>query len=97
LKPGVPAGAFDLPFSCVVNNGLGFVCPQGPVLDMPMYRFHPASDYSLANHNTADLAGDTAYLCLTASSSSKDSIASIFTVSVNTTWGRYALCNAGII
>ena len=69
--------------------------PQGPVVNMTMYRFHSASDYSLTNHNTADLAGDTGYLCLTGYTSSKDSIISIFVVSVNSTWGRYALCNAG--
>jgi len=58
------------------------------------YRFH-TEDYSLDNTNVADGLGDATFVCL-AASFSNDSLVSLYSVSVNTTWGQYALCNFNV-
>ena len=65
----------------------------GPVIELPMFRYHSATDYSLANKNTADLLGDTAYLCAAVWTKPPSQVVSLFSVQVNSTWGQYALCN----
>jgi len=86
------ASVFVPPYYC---QGDGFICPNGKVEDIEIYRFHPETAYTLDNRNAADLLGDTAYVCY-AHSFGVDSYITLFTISVNSSWGQYALCNEGI-
>eukprot|EP01101_Sappina_pedata_P008030 TRINITY_DN4367_c0_g1_i1.p1 TRINITY_DN4367_c0_g1~~TRINITY_DN4367_c0_g1_i1.p1 ORF type:complete len:401 (-),score=36.08 TRINITY_DN4367_c0_g1_i1:96-1298(-) len=75
-----------LPQECI--NPL--ICPIGEVVDMEVFRFH-TEDYTLDNEDVADALGDASYICLTGSTG--DTLVSLYSIQVNTTWGQYALCN----
>jgi len=87
--PAIPSGVFTPPSICY---GHGFVCEQGNITDLLMYRFHPAGDVTIDNRNTADALGDVSFVC-GAGISTPDKHISIFMAKVNTTWGQYELCN----
>ncbi|KAL6079980.1 hypothetical protein QOT17_000366 [Balamuthia mandrillaris] len=72
-------------------------CGDGNVEKMVMYRFHEPGDYSLANQNTGDLLGDTAFICYALLNRvfMEYHQVSAFLVQVNKTWGQYAMCNYG--
>eukprot|EP01095_Lingulamoeba_sp_RSL-Kostka_P008982 TRINITY_DN3064_c0_g1_i1.p1 TRINITY_DN3064_c0_g1~~TRINITY_DN3064_c0_g1_i1.p1 ORF type:complete len:431 (-),score=118.52 TRINITY_DN3064_c0_g1_i1:1085-2335(-) len=84
---------FEVPFTCNKN----FTCPSQGTLTSQMIRFHSSSDYSLANHNVADIRGDTVFLCLTLVPNvhQVDTLISNYTVQYDSSFSQYAFCNAG--
>ena len=66
---------------------------------MSLYRYHPSSDWDLADHNLADLAGEAAYICSSLLQEpqgvNSDSLISVYLLQLNSTWGVYAHCNDG--
>lgn len=78
-------------------GGDGTICPTSlseGIQTMQMVRFHSNDDYTLTNKNTADFQGDASFLCTGISGNeTKNSVISLYNVTVNTQWGQYALCN----
>jgi len=85
----LPNSTFVPPKACF---GIGFVCSNGSIETLELYRFHPISDWVWSNRNFADLIGDTEYLCF-AGNSGEDQLITQLVMRVNTSWGQYALCN----
>eukprot|EP00418_Pyrodinium_bahamense_P034993 CAMPEP_0179135900 /NCGR_PEP_ID=MMETSP0796-20121207/64728_1 /TAXON_ID=73915 /ORGANISM="Pyrodinium bahamense, Strain pbaha01" /LENGTH=218 /DNA_ID=CAMNT_0020834945 /DNA_START=26 /DNA_END=682 /DNA_ORIENTATION=- len=74
----------------------GFVCGNFSVTTLDVYRYHTANDaFTLANRNAGDAMGDMHYVCTKYDSQTyKMGLISRWTVSANSSWGRYAICNA---
>eukprot|EP01064_Diplonema_japonicum_P022667 TRINITY_DN326_c0_g1_i7.p1 TRINITY_DN326_c0_g1~~TRINITY_DN326_c0_g1_i7.p1 ORF type:complete len:398 (+),score=112.76 TRINITY_DN326_c0_g1_i7:56-1249(+) len=68
-----------------------------PPVTLDMYIFHPRDNATLVNQNTADIMGDTNFVCLDALSNhtAQDhyDVASWYKVEVLPVWGQYQLCN----
>lgn len=62
---------------------------------MEFTRIHPGDDWKFSNRNIADVLGDVGYICEIPADST-DSLLTVFELTVNTTWGQYALCNANV-
>eukprot|EP01102_Stenamoeba_stenopodia_P004405 TRINITY_DN14714_c0_g1_i2.p1 TRINITY_DN14714_c0_g1~~TRINITY_DN14714_c0_g1_i2.p1 ORF type:complete len:463 (+),score=99.89 TRINITY_DN14714_c0_g1_i2:77-1465(+) len=84
---------FDLPPECFTME----VCPAGPIMNETFFLFHGANDYTLINTNVADELGDISFVCaaLISKSFTYFNWVSQYTLTVNTTFGQYGLCNFG--
>eukprot|EP01095_Lingulamoeba_sp_RSL-Kostka_P004450 TRINITY_DN1566_c0_g1_i4.p1 TRINITY_DN1566_c0_g1~~TRINITY_DN1566_c0_g1_i4.p1 ORF type:complete len:223 (+),score=67.37 TRINITY_DN1566_c0_g1_i4:735-1403(+) len=62
---------------------------------MQVLRFHSDDYWGLENKNSADLIGDTSFMCTTLSFDihGYDTLISLIDVQYNTTWGQYSFCN----
>lgn len=83
-----------VPLTCMAA-AQDFLCPGGSIEDTPMIRFHDMGDYTLRNKNTADMLGDTAFICMTSELDMRPGTTAIskFIISTNTSWGQYGFCN----
>jgi len=76
-------------------------CPQAGWKQLQFYRLHSYFDQAVGQRNFADIMGDFAYICPVLYQNdtrlvNNATVVSQFEILVNTTWGQYALCNAGI-
>uniref|UniRef100_A0A7S2TW06 Uncharacterized protein n=1 Tax=Lotharella oceanica TaxID=641309 RepID=A0A7S2TW06_9EUKA len=67
------------------------------VITMDHYIAHPPDHFNITDQDTADLLGDTVFTCSDVKRNhTKDDhygVISHYRISVDTTWGQYALCN----
>eukprot|EP01059_Diplonema_ambulator_P005824 TRINITY_DN15604_c0_g1_i2.p1 TRINITY_DN15604_c0_g1~~TRINITY_DN15604_c0_g1_i2.p1 ORF type:complete len:391 (+),score=58.84 TRINITY_DN15604_c0_g1_i2:62-1234(+) len=75
------------------------VCPVGSVVPvtLDMYIFHPRANVDVTGQDTADLAGDTGFVCMDALSNNTQAdhydVVSWYKVQVLPVWGQYEACN----
>uniref|UniRef100_A0A7S4NK87 Uncharacterized protein n=1 Tax=Paramoeba aestuarina TaxID=180227 RepID=A0A7S4NK87_9EUKA len=83
---------FEIPDVCTPP---GVICPGEGVQDLEVYRYHAAHLNSLADQNGASQIGVTAFICQAAGTDAEPTYSWIskYTVSVDTAWGNYGLCN----
>eukprot|EP01094_Clydonella_sp_ATCC50884_P010491 TRINITY_DN2014_c0_g5_i1.p1 TRINITY_DN2014_c0_g5~~TRINITY_DN2014_c0_g5_i1.p1 ORF type:complete len:519 (-),score=90.14 TRINITY_DN2014_c0_g5_i1:51-1607(-) len=91
--PEFDVSAFAAPHSCSKPM---LVCDTGPIVELPLYRFHPEGEQSPASHNVADLLGEAYYLCKMSSgiATTSNTLITLYHFQLNSTWGQYAKCNA---
>mmetsp|Transcript_125324 Transcript_125324/g.250157 ORF Transcript_125324/g.250157 Transcript_125324/m.250157 type:complete len:224 (+) Transcript_125324:64-735(+) len=72
-----------------------WLCERSSVAVLDFYRYHNVDDYhSLVNRNLGDALGEFNYICqMHDTGLYKHKLLSHWRVSVNTSWGPYAVCN----
>eukprot|EP01060_Flectonema_neradi_P010338 TRINITY_DN17435_c0_g1_i2.p1 TRINITY_DN17435_c0_g1~~TRINITY_DN17435_c0_g1_i2.p1 ORF type:complete len:399 (+),score=83.38 TRINITY_DN17435_c0_g1_i2:563-1759(+) len=65
------------------------------VQDMEMYIFHPSKNWNISGQDVADLVGDTFFVCADSTNTDRDHYQYIskYSISMNTNWGQYRMCN----
>ena len=65
------------------------------VKDMDVYVFHPSNEWNISGQDVADLIGDTYFVCFDSTNTQRDHYQYIskYSLSVNTNWGQYRMCN----
>eukprot|EP01060_Flectonema_neradi_P010340 TRINITY_DN17435_c0_g1_i5.p1 TRINITY_DN17435_c0_g1~~TRINITY_DN17435_c0_g1_i5.p1 ORF type:complete len:392 (+),score=76.33 TRINITY_DN17435_c0_g1_i5:49-1224(+) len=95
--PGVDFSVFKEFNLTEINNPPACRPKNSPpvVQDMEMYIFHPSKNWNISGQDVADLVGDTFFVCADSTNTDRDHYQYIskYSISMNTNWGQYRMCN----